>query len=108
MGLIDAVLQPLDDLTQNLVCTTYVWREDKFAEAVSGNDWSQDGFNKEHEKEFTSLCADVFEEFKTSKISDQELKEKSLRRRREATGFEDEEEFKPEVEEEEFNPDDDA
>lgn len=97
--LMDAICQPLDDLSENLLCTTYVWRQDKYPDAVLKQDWDQDGFNANYEAEFVLLCADAMESYQTSKMSDEELKEKALRRRREMTGFEDEEEFKPEEEE---------
>jgi len=47
------------------------------------------------------MCADIYEAYKCTKISDEELKEWALKRRREQTGFEDEEEFQPEQDEQE-------
>jgi len=105
--MVEVVIQPLDDLKENLQCkcTTYVWRKERYPEAILKTDWDQEGFNGKLELEFTALCVDVLELYKTTKISDEELKEKALRRRREMTGFEDEEEWKPEEEEEEVDED---
>lgn len=96
--LIDAIIQPLDALKENLECTTYVWRQSKFPDAVGSGDWSQERFNSDYEHDFTEMCADLFQSYRTSKVSDDELKEMALRRRREQTGFEDEEEWKPDEE----------
>jgi hypothetical protein len=98
--LIDAVIQPLDDLETDLLCTTYIWRESKFPNAFTENDWEQDRFNSQHEVAFTVLCADILANYRCSQSSDEELKEKALRRRRNQTGFEDEDDAKPENEDE--------
>lgn len=110
--LIPCICNPLDNITASWECTTYVWRQELFPHAVGTREWSQENFNRQHEEEFTQLCADLLEAHRTAQVSDEELKELSLKRRRNATGFEDEEEFKPEEEEaeeeEEENYDDDA
>lgn len=93
--LVEVVIQPLDDLSINLDCSTYVWRKDKYPDAVMAIDWDQDAFHRKYEVDFTALCADALELYKVTKISDEELKEKALQRRRGMTGFEDEEEWKP-------------
>jgi len=102
--LVDVIIQPLDDIKTDLEASTYIWRTDKYPEAVGEGDWIQEDFNNDFEEEFRALCTDVYESFKLTMISDDDLKEKALQRRRQQTGFEDEEEFKPEEEEQEDAP----
>lgn len=104
--LIDVTIQPLDKLEESWPSTTYVWREDRFPNAVSEKDWDQERFNAEHEEEFKHMCSDMLENYRCTKISDAELREMSLRRRREQTGFEDEEEFQQEDDEDKDDEDD--
>jgi len=93
------VCNPLDKLDIEWKCSTYVWRHAEFPHAVGKRDWSQENFNIEHEVAFTGLCEETLEAYVVSKISDEDLKEKSLRRRRNQTGFEEEAENPEEAEE---------
>jgi len=104
----EVICNPLDALTTEWKCSTYVWRHADFPHAIGKKDWSQENFNIDHELAFASLCEDTLEAYVVSKISDEDLKEKSLRRRRNQTGFEEEDENPEEEAEEQEENDEDA
>lgn len=85
--LIETVVNPLDEPDVNIEVSTYVWREEKFPEAVGENDWNQEKFNKEWESQFTLMCADLRGFTNAEKMSDETLKEMALRRARADDGF---------------------
>merc|ERR1712232_516874 len=84
----DAVIQPLDEPELDIECTTYLWPVDKYPEAIGPNDWDQLQFNLEFEDDFASFCKDMCVEHMNSKMTDDELKEAALQRKRNETGFE--------------------
>lgn len=92
------VIQPLDSPGEDIECTSYRWRQDQFPDAVGPEDWSQLHFNCEFEEQFTGLCADRLCEYKDSLVSDEELKQRALARRRGQTGYESDPEEKDEGE----------
>jgi len=96
-------IQPLDDPGVDIDCTSYRWRQEQFPDAVGPEDWSQLNFNCEHEEQFTGLCSDRLCEYKDSLVSDEELKQRALARRRGQTGYESDPEEKDEGEN--SNPD---
>merc|ERR1712224_756254 len=91
-GLTDAVVQALDEPDVDIECTTYLWLVDKFPHAVGPEDWDQLNFNLDHEDDFTSFCKDMCVDHMNSKMTDDELKQAALQRRRNETGFEAEDE----------------
>mmetsp|Transcript_142671 Transcript_142671/g.248787 ORF Transcript_142671/g.248787 Transcript_142671/m.248787 type:complete len:232 (+) Transcript_142671:113-808(+) len=87
-SLIDVVVHYIDDVENAVECTTYIWRKE-FEDALTDNDWDQMHFADTYLEQFTQVCADMRVDHESNKMSEEELKELALVRRRTQTGFED-------------------
>lgn len=82
-SLVDATVNYVVDLDAagQVECTTYVWRTE-FEEALGDADWEYDLFCRDYLEDFDALCTDMRVSHEAEGLSDADLKEVSLRRRR--------------------------